>query len=282
MQRNITLPDELLALTGATKLGDLLLLRAVYKNWYHVLTRRAAGEFRPRENLEIDERSSTISYMHNGERINFHFTDKAQMENTIFLITENFSNEEYRDLDVKGKDVLDIGANIGDTAIYFALKGAKQVYAIEPFPYSYNSAKTNMRLNRKLGDSITLINQGIGAAKGTVRLAHSFKSTGGSAIQATKEGKPVGITTIKAVLDRYKLDDAVLKMDCEGYEYASLLNTDNKTLRRFSQMCIEYHYGYLDLEKKLREAGFSTRHTRPRIVYYNRKMRVGLIFARRT
>ncbi len=282
MKRNITLYDEMLAQTGATKLRDLLLLASVYRNWYDVLSKKAEGELRPMKGLRINKDSNRISYTRGGNKATFQFKDKSQMENTLFLITENFSNEEYRDLDVKGKDVLDIGANIGDTAIYFAIKGARHIYALEPFPYSYYSAKRNIRLNRRFSGRITLINQGIGAAKGTVRLAHSFKSTGGSAIQATKEGKPVGITTIKAVLDRYKLDDAVLKMDCEGYEYASLLNTDNKTLRRFSQMCIEYHYGYLDLEKKLREAGFSTRHTRPRIVYYNRKMRVGLIFAKRT
>ena len=54
----------------------------------------------------------------------------------IWLINENFIKEQYKWLDVEGKNVVDVGANIGDTAIYFALKGAKHVYAFEPYPYS--------------------------------------------------------------------------------------------------------------------------------------------------
>jgi 23S rRNA G2069 N7-methylase RlmK/C1962 C5-methylase RlmI len=32
----------------------------------------------------------------------------------------------YEDLNVKGKVVIDVGAYIGDSAIYFALRGAKK------------------------------------------------------------------------------------------------------------------------------------------------------------
>jgi len=45
---------------------------------------------------------------------------------------------DYDWLDVKGKRVLDVGASIGDTAVYFALRGAREVVAFEPthFPIS--------------------------------------------------------------------------------------------------------------------------------------------------
>jgi hypothetical protein len=45
-------------------------------------------------------------------------------------------------------------------------------------------------------------------------------------------------------------------MDCEGYEYSILLGENNDTLRRFQQMVIECHYGYKNIEKKLKSAGF--------------------------
>jgi len=56
---------------------------------------------------------------------------------------------------------VDVGAASGDTAIYFALNGAKHVYAFEPYPYSYNIAKENIKLNH-LEDKITMLNEGCG------------------------------------------------------------------------------------------------------------------------
>jgi predicted RNA methylase len=47
----------------------------------------------------------------------------------------------YRFLRVEGKIVIDIGVNIADSSIYFALKGADKVIAIEPFPRNYETAK---------------------------------------------------------------------------------------------------------------------------------------------
>jgi predicted O-methyltransferase YrrM len=41
-------------------------------------------------------------------------------------ILEIFEEDMYEILDVKGKIVVDVGAYIGDSAIYFALKGAKR------------------------------------------------------------------------------------------------------------------------------------------------------------
>ncbi len=47
-------------------------------------------------------------------------------------IYDVFDCGEYGVLDVSGKVVIDVGASIGDSAIYFALKGARKVIAIEP------------------------------------------------------------------------------------------------------------------------------------------------------
>ena len=48
-----------------------------------------------------------------------------------------------------GKPIIfwDVGANIGDSSIYFALKGAKKVIALEPLPANYEMAVKNIELN---------------------------------------------------------------------------------------------------------------------------------------
>lgn len=42
---------------------------------------------------------------------------------------------------------IQVGANRGDSAIYFALKGATRVYALDPFPYIYSILERNIREN---------------------------------------------------------------------------------------------------------------------------------------
>jgi tRNA G37 N-methylase Trm5 len=60
---------------------------------------------------------------------------------------EVFDHGEYNALNANGKTVVDVGAYIGDSSIYFALKGAKRVIAIEPCPKAFKEMLDNIRLN---------------------------------------------------------------------------------------------------------------------------------------
>src|SRR5208337_221828 len=60
---------------------------------------------------------------------------------------EHFLEQPYGIADVKGRDVTDIGGFIGDSAIFFAWKGARRVYCFEPIPASYRLAVRNIQLN---------------------------------------------------------------------------------------------------------------------------------------
>ena len=71
-----------------------------------------------------------------------------------------FFREEYSFLQVKNHDVIDIGMNIGDSAIYFALNGAKRVIGLEPYPYAFYYAEKNIKLNNF--NNIIPINAGYG------------------------------------------------------------------------------------------------------------------------
>ena len=46
---------------------------------------------------------------------------------------------------VESRKVLDVGAYIGDTPIYWMLKGAKIVYAVEPVPEHHELSRLNAR-----------------------------------------------------------------------------------------------------------------------------------------
>ncbi|MEM3860276.1 MAG: hypothetical protein QW478_12900, partial [Candidatus Micrarchaeaceae archaeon] len=68
-----------------------------------------------------------------------NYNVKFDLKNTGGLV-ETFFKDAYQFLKVEGKDVIDIGANIGDTAIYFAIKGARKVISLEPYPYTFAQA----------------------------------------------------------------------------------------------------------------------------------------------
>ncbi len=233
------------------------------------------------KNLSIDVDS--IEFCYNNERLKFFYDCKRQLNNTLSMTGENFLDEQFKNFHVRGKNVIDIGANIGDTAIYFALNGAKRVFAYEPYPYSYLIAKKNIEKN-KLMEKITLRNIGCGKS-GHVNIDEGFKNVAGCNIKKFNAGKKIPIHNLSEIIKECHLNNCVMKIDCEGHEYDLIINSDSKDLRLFSNIAMEYHYGYIDLENKLKSAGFNVKKTAPRYFLNNevanKKMYVGMLYATR-
>ena len=196
---------------------------------------------------------------YDNRKLKFCYSTKGERIRAILTIINEFLCEGHIDLDVRGRNVVDIGAYIGDTPIYFALNGARHVYAFEPYPYSCRMAKKNVLANG-LAKRITMINAGCGGSKGSMTIRTDEGNLAGSALEASGSGKTVQIMPLNLIVDKYRLKDAALKIDCEGCEYDILLKSKNDVLRRFSGILIEYHYGYAKLVKRLEEAGFVIRH----------------------
>lgn len=173
-----------------------------------------------------------------------------------------FLKSDYEFLKVDGKIVIDVGANIADSSIYFALNGAAKVVALEPFPRNADIAKRNIRINN-LNSKIILLEAGCSSFDHKILVDQGYEGVYKSA-SSTKLGQPVELLALRTLVDRFQIESAVLKMDCEGCEYDVILNTPNDILRKFLRIQIEYHYGYSSLKKKLQSAGFKIAITRPR------------------
>ncbi|MEM3193096.1 MAG: FkbM family methyltransferase [Candidatus Parvarchaeota archaeon] len=174
---------------------------------------------------------------------------------------ETFFREEYNFLKVEGENVVDIGANLGDTAIYFAIKGAKKVISLEPYPYTFALATKNIGLSG-FKDKIEIINAGYGEDK-KIKIDTSFIPDNGSDLRESENGSDINLYSLKTLMNKYNIDFGILKMDCEGCEY-NLLNEDDETIKKFSMIQIEYHYGYEKLVNKLNELGFECKYTGPK------------------
>jgi len=167
---------------------------------------------------------------------------------------EIFVENTYKELlPLEGETVLDIGANIGDSSIYFALNNAEKVIALEPFHKTYYSALKNIEDNN-LTNKITLLNAGYGKDS-EILLDDTIPQDGLSLLKSSDKGVKVKIYSLETLLNQYNIDKAILKMDCEGCEY-KMLNEDISTLRKFKKIQMEFHYGFKALERKLNDAGF--------------------------
>lgn len=158
----------------------------------------------------------------------------------ISSFIETFVEEQYKLKQTnKNKVVIDIGGNVGDTALYFAKKGY-EVYSFEPVPDVFNIALKNLELNPELESKIHFINKAVSCKKGTLKIAFQGLNESGqsSTYLSSDEYCEVEATTIKDILNEYDFKPYVLKMDCEGCEYDIIQNTD---LSMFNEIIFEYH-----------------------------------------
>ena len=249
--------------------------------WYTKQAQKLFFESILKTKFEITK--NHIEFVWHGKQIMFFYDSEKQFHNSTFLIKEQFLEEEYSWLDVKNNIVVDIGANVGDTAIYFSLKGAKHIYSFEPYPYSYKIALKNIQLNN-LKNIVSILNEGCGKEQ-NILIDEKYESNVATNIKNFKSGKTIKLQSLDTIVNRFQIKDAILKLDCEGSEYDAILNASEFSLRRFKQMIIEYHYGYKNLLEKLKSAGFEVKIKRP--IFYLEKDRIiknlerGILYCRR-
>jgi len=170
---------------------------------------------------------------------------------------EQFVDQPYRRLDVSGRVVLDVGAYVGDSTLYFVSRGAKWVYAFEPYPSLYRIAGENLRINGVR--NATLFNEAIGLEDGYISIDTNYSPKAKSWIRDFGSGVRVRVRGFDSLVEKLGLRDAALKMDCEGCEYKALLSAESATLESFSEIILEYHYqGYKQIVEKLSRCGFKT------------------------
>ena len=84
----------------------------------------------------------------------------------IGTFIQTFEEGEYEVPEVlfglRGRDVIDVGASVGDSALYFVLNGARKVIAVEPLPNVARCAEEHLKLNG-VTDEVKVINAALGS-----------------------------------------------------------------------------------------------------------------------
>lgn len=220
---------------------------------------------------DVDVNESTLIFTFYDKTVRLQ-TDRFFAPDSVFI------DEDYKPLNVKGNIVIDIGMNIGDSSIYFALNGARKIIGLEPRPYQFSIAEKNMKLN-DIANCI-LLNAGYGRDD-EIKIDPDSKSIATDLIPSN-QGQKIKIYSLSTIFNDYNLDGVFIKMDCEGCEYA-LLDEPDSVFGKINAMVIEYHYGCEKLLEKFRNMNYSCKYTAP-IKIYNKNatdpnMSVGYIYA---
>ena len=192
------------------------------------------------------------------------FVDSIHPGNTII---ETFVREIHSinpKIDWNNKIVVDVGAECGDTPLYFASMGAK-VFAFEPLKKHFEFFKKNLSLNPALSEKIIPINAAIGKDE-QLKFYVSADDAYGT-IAASFVSNNQGKNFKHELVDGYKLETArkkfdinhidLLKMDCKECEFYL---TDND-LKDIDRIKLEYtiwnkKYKLEDLLNLLKRNGF--------------------------
>jgi predicted RNA methylase len=143
----------------------------------------------------------------------------------VNVLDEVFVRKVYGEKEFKDKVVIDIGASIGDTPLYFISKGAKHVYGFEMDALRYSIATQNIRLNN-MENSINLLNV------------------------------PANSEIIANTIVANNLNNLFIKLDCEGCEYEIIKNLPDNIFERIDNLIIEYHCESNPIINRLKNLGF--------------------------
>lgn len=145
---------------------------------------------------------------------------------------ETFILNMYQFCDFSGKVVIDIGAQTGDSVLYFSLKGAKIVYAFEPLRENFMTLEKNVTRN---SINCKCFNTGLGNATKDITVSVNDNMAMAESIADLRHER---IKINK--LDNLNLYADVIKIDVEGFE-TEVLKGGLNTINNAKSIIIETH-----------------------------------------
>ena len=285
-----------------SKIRTILLIRKYTKNWISISFRiqnhdsgkivlrngEVIDEVKDLDSLikllglgwKIEEKSKTFVVLKNQNNIKLKCRIKEGFD--LGHVLEIFETNTYLQ-NLKDFIVIDIGASTADSSVYFAMKGAKKVYGVEPMKESFDIATYNVNINN-LESKVHLINAALSNKTGKVELTVSSQNPNANSLNPTETVKTSGIIydsirvvetiSLREIYSQFNLTRIdLLKMDCEGCEYEVLQNIEQEILSSIDNIVLEFHDGIKFLPDFLEKNGYN--------VIYDRPVGIGILKASR-
>ena len=235
------------------------------------------------EDLAVSDKDDGLLVEFDGVQFYIETAEEA------FIIVEVFVNECYNFNLNKKSVIIDIGANIGISSVYFSRSSLTDtVYSFEPIDDTFNQALMNLSFNSSTISKVIIENYGLADKEGTSKFLYNKKHKGNTGVRgldspmlktySDNEFKTVKLeqasTVFEEIISHHRQSQFVVKMDCEGSEYSILEDLDKADLlKHLSLIMIEWHdKGAATLNEILSRHNFAT-------VSSNLSPHAGLIYA---
>jgi len=159
-----------------------------------------------------------------------------------FIVSEVFDHEYYNlNLSWTPKTVLDLGANIGLTSIYFSrVFNNVQLACVEPMPRNLDLLHRNLAIN---GVDARVFEAAVDTSDGHTHMDIDQLDYGFKVAKEGLEVRTVSVPTVMAEMGWDTID--LLKIDIEGHESA-ILKSSCDWLFAVNAICIEVHDDYTE------------------------------------
>jgi FkbM family methyltransferase len=204
-----------------------------------------------RYNKDIERKNKVIEYLKSVD------TEKLFDE---VILHNGYGLDES---ELRGKEVIDIGANIGMFTFLSLINGAKLVIAAEPVNSTFCKLATNVS-HLGFSDKVILFKSAICNEFNTLRNIALFDASGHSSLyKESVLNEKVPTLTLNELLKHTSSNDIILKLDCEGAEFDIILDLTEEAASKISTIVCEIHptmnpkYNSRDvIAEKLSKLGF--------------------------
>ena len=166
--------------------------------------------------------------------------------------------------------VIDIGMNVGLTALYFARNvNIKKVFGFEPVLPSFQKALENININENIAAKIRPFNFGISNTNRSANFEYHKKYAGQSkeinyVNRKSKNKVSVELKSvnevIRPIIENHSKEKIILKLDCEGAEYEIIESLiKERIIQKIHIIMFEWHEKEESriLNEKIKKCGFS-------------------------
>jgi len=144
---------------------------------------------------------------------------------------------------LEGRDFIDGGAFIGDSALVLSWYKPRKIYAFEPLSENYNLMLKTIRLNN-LESIVVPVKKALGSTRGVLRITQQGSSSFVSDIFKLDEGEKIEVVALDDFAEENSLEIGLIKLDVEGYELEVLKGAEETIKKHRPVMSIAlYHRG---------------------------------------
>lgn len=224
----------------------------------------------------LEEKFNTITIKNHKEGFIVGFLNLTVYVETVeefHILNEVFVKDDYDFMTGSKSIVIDIGANVGITSLFFSrLDYVDKIYAFEPVKDTFDQAQYNMSLNSTVHKMATIKNIGLGKNNRKEVFLFDKEWKGNTGVRGVaspsysnnNNAKEIEVTIASAtveigeILEENTNRNIIVKMDCEGAEYEILEDLfQSGMIREIDVLLLEWHdKGAASIEKILLDSGF--------------------------